>query len=487
MRYYLLIALLLVNLLSFSQKNQFKAIIKDKITDEPIVGVTAYIQLINMSSSAAIDGSLAISSIPDGKHNIAFSIIGYEQEQLSVEFPLNKDSVYTILMEPSALEMEEVTVVASTRSCRRIENIPTRIEIIASGELEEKTVMQPANIRMILTESTGIQVQQTSQVSASASIRIQGLDGKYTQMLQDGFPLYSGCSGGLSLLQIPPLNLRRVEIIKGSTSTLYGGGSIAGLINPITKEPGNECETSILLNGNISSALDASVFYLQKYGKTGLVLYTTGNYQKAYDAAKNGFSDIPQSKRFTFNPDFYWYINKSATFNFGLNARLETRKGGDMEVLRGHIDADHQFYEKNNSQRYSTRAKFTKAFTNKSVLMVKNSLAYFGRDIERNNYNFLGRQYALITEVSYMLPKECTEWIFGLNHVADDFRQPRSTVNKLDYASSVVGAFAQNNYNITDKFIAESGLRIDSRIAINSLLCPECRCSINSVRNGRRA
>lgn len=460
MKYYLLAALLLVSLPSFSQ-NQFNAIVKDKITDEPIAGATAYIQSLNIGSSAAADGSLAINNIPDGKHTIAFSMLGYDEQQLSVEFPLKKDSVFSILMESSALEMEEVTVVASTRSSRRIENIPTRIETIASGELEEKTVMQPANIRLMLTESTGIQVQQTSQVSASASIRIQGLDGKYTQMLQDGFPLYSGYAGGLSLLQIPPLNLRRVEVIKGSTSTLYGGGAIAGLINLITKEPGHERETSILLNGNTSSAVDASAFYSQKYGKTGLVVYTTGNYQKAYSASKNGFSDIPMSKRFTFNPDFYWYIDQSATFNFGLNAGVETRKGGDMEVLRGHPDTDHPFYELNNSQRYSTRAKFTKTFTNESVLILKNSLAYFGRDIERNDYDFSGKQYAAFTEISYMLPKERTEWIFGLSHVADDFRQPGSTANKLDYTSSVLGAFAQNNYNITDKFIAESGLRFD--------------------------
>ena len=77
---------------------------------------------------------------------------------------------------------------------------------LLSEELVEKGNMKPGDIRMLLNESTGIQTQQTSQVSASASIRIQGLDGKYTQLLQDGFPLYSGFAGGLSILQIPPLN-----------------------------------------------------------------------------------------------------------------------------------------------------------------------------------------------------------------------------------------------------------------------------------------
>ncbi len=90
---------------------------------------------------------------------------------------------------------------------------------------------------MMLNESTGIQKQQISATSANASIRIQGLDGRYTQILKDGFPLYAGFSGGLGLLQTPPLDLKQVEIIKGSSSTLYGGGAIAGMVNFITKEP----------------------------------------------------------------------------------------------------------------------------------------------------------------------------------------------------------------------------------------------------------
>jgi iron complex outermembrane receptor protein len=88
--------------------------------------------------------------------------------------------------------------------------------------------MKPGDIRMMLNESTGIQTQQTSATSYNYSIRIQGLDGRYTQLLKDGFPLYAGFSGGLSLMQVTPLDLKQVEVIKGSSSTLYGGGAIAG-------------------------------------------------------------------------------------------------------------------------------------------------------------------------------------------------------------------------------------------------------------------
>src|SRR5690242_19320103 len=129
--------------------------------------------------------------------------------------------------------------------------------------------MKPGDIRMLLNESTGIQTQQTPATSYNSSIRIQGLDGRYTQVLRDGFPLYAGFSGGLSLMQVTPLDLKQVEVIKGSSSTLYGGGAIAGLVNLVSKVPGNKRELSFIVNGTSGKEWDASGFYSQKFKKTG--------------------------------------------------------------------------------------------------------------------------------------------------------------------------------------------------------------------------
>ena len=166
---------------------------------------------------------------------------------------------------------------------------------------------------MLLTESTGIQTQQTSATSAATSIRIQGLDGKYTQMLKDGFPLYSGFAGGLSILQIPPLDLKRVEVIKGSSSTLYGGGAIAGLINLVTKVPTGKKELSLLVNANQTKALDLSIYYAQKFNKWGITFYGGRNSQAAFDRNHDGLSDTPEFTRYTFNPGLFYYGKNSTT------------------------------------------------------------------------------------------------------------------------------------------------------------------------------
>ena len=453
--------IIILTLLPFLAKaqNTLKATVKNEKTKEVLVGVSVLLKGSQIGTTTDTSGYAELKNIPDGKQTIVFNSIGFTAIEKNIVFP--QTATIEILLEPSEEELEEVKVVSSTRSSRNIKNIPTRIETIVAGELEEKSVMQPGNIKMLLTESTGIQTQQTSQVSGSASIRIQGLDGKYTQLLQDGFPLYSGFASGLSILQIPPLNLKRVEVIKGSTSTLYGGGAIAGLINLITKEPTDKREISFLANVNQTSALDFSGFYAERYKKTGLTIYAASNFQKAYDVNNDGFSDIPKFNRYTINPKFFYYPNDKTTFSFGVNAGFEKRTGGDMQVINNKADATHTFFETNNSNRYSTQAKFEKVFSNKNILTIKNSVGYFNRTILRPSYNFEGKQIATFTEANYLIPKEKAEWNIGANFVSDNFKQVNAVANKLNYANTAFGVFAQNNLKVSEKFIVESGLRLD--------------------------
>ncbi len=465
----ILIILLLLPLLATAQ-NTFKANIIDEKTKEPLFGVSVILEGTQNGSTSDEKGFVELRNIPNGKQTIRFQSVSYGKKEKSFTFPQLKTA--EIYLEPSAEKLEEVIVVATTRSSRNIKNIPTRIETISGEELDEKSSMQPGNIKMLLTESTGIQTQQTSQVSASASIRIQGLDGKYTQLLQDGFPLYSGFAGGLSILQIPPLNLKRAEVIKGSTSTLYGGGAIAGLINLITKEPADKRELSFLANINQTQALDLSGFYAEKYKKTGLTIFTSGNFQKAYDTNDDGFSDIPKFDRFTINPKFFYYPNDKTTFSFGVNAGFEKRTGGDMLVIDNKADATHSFFETNNSNRYSTQAKFEKTFDNKNILTIKNSIGYFNRQILRPTYNFEGQQISTFSEANYLIPNEKSEWILGTSFVSDNFKQTNSVTNKLDYFNSSFGVFAQNNLKVSDEFIVESGLRLDISDKSNVFVLP---------------
>jgi outer membrane receptor for ferrienterochelin and colicins len=244
--------------------------------------------------------------------------------------------------------LEEV-VITSTRNRRSFEQQPTRIEVLGSEEINEKANMKPGDIRMLLNETTGIHIQQTSATSFNSSIRIQGLNGKYTQILRDGMPLYGGFSGGLGLLQIAPLDLQQVELIKGSSSTLYGGGAIAGLVNLITKKPGAEPESSLLLNATSAGGIDASGFFSSMGQSVGSSLFTSYNKSNAYDPADNGFSAIPKFERWTFNPRLF-VEGPNSELRLGINAVIEDRIGGDMDYIEGNR-INPAYFEKSSTER----------------------------------------------------------------------------------------------------------------------------------------
>lgn len=442
-------------------QNTFKATIKDNETKEQLIGAVAIVQSTSNGATSDINGIVVITNIPNGQQIIVFSYIGYKERVDTFNFPLKQSEPIEILLEPEAEEVGEV-VISTTRSSRSIDDIPTRVEFIAGEELEEKANMKPGDIRMVLSESTGIQTQQTSATSANAAIRIQGLDGRYTQILKDGFPLYSGAASGLGLLQIPPLDLKQVEVIKGSASTLYGGGAIAGLVNLISKTPKPEKELKFHINGTSGKGLDLNGFYSQRFGKLGTTIFAAHNRNWAYDPANIDLSAIPKFERFTFNPKLFLSPSDQTEIIFGVNATVEDRIGGDMHYIEGRGDSLHSYFERNETKRMSTQLSVQHKLTDSSHITFKNSVSYFNRVLTTPGYNFNGTQYATFSEVNYERNAENMEWIAGVNLWTDQFKEePTDTLPLRDYTQTTVGAFLQNIWKATNRLHIETGFRTD--------------------------
>src|SRR5262245_47467911 len=114
---------------------------------------------------------------------------------------------------PAPIEIEEEVVVTATRTGGRLDDQPTRVEVLNREEIEEKMLMTPGDIVMMLNEMGGMRVQATSPSMGAATVRIQGMRGRYTRFLSDGLPLFGQQGAGLGLLQIPPMDLGQVEVI----------------------------------------------------------------------------------------------------------------------------------------------------------------------------------------------------------------------------------------------------------------------------------
>ncbi|WP_291943238.1 TonB-dependent receptor [Chitinophaga sp.] len=441
-------------------QNILTAIIKDADTKAPLVGAT--IQLIGTNKGATADenGLVSLSNIPNGKQVLSIRFVGYKDRSESLTFPRSNDTL-VILMEAMGEQMNEV-VISSTRSTRTIQNIPTRVEFIGREELEEKGNMKPGDIRMMLNESTGIQTQQISATSANATIRIQGLDGRYTQILKDGFPLYAGFSGGLGLLQTPPLDLKQVEIIKGASSTLYGGGAIAGLVNLISKVPTEERELRFLVNGTSAGGLDINGFYGQKLEKIGWTVFASRNSNKPYDPSNTGFTAIPKTERYVFNPKLFIYFSPKTQMNIGVNMTFEDRMGGDIRFIKGDGDSTHSYFEKNKSNRFSTQFSLQHQFNKNSSITFKNAVNTFSRTITIPDYTFDGKQWSTYSEIVYNNNHEKTDWVAGLNAYTDNFKEyPKDNFPKRNYDQHTIGGFLQNTWKASDWLQMETGVRGD--------------------------
>ena len=439
-------------------QNTFKAIIRDSDTKDVLIGASAVIKGTSKGASTNENGFLEIKNIPDGKQVIEFNYIGYNTRTDTFKFPLTAPEPVVIYLSESHEELQEV-VVTTTRSSRSMENIPTRVEVIASDELHEEGTIKPGQITKLLRESTGISTQQTSAVSAISGFRIQGLDSRYTQLLKDGMPLYQGFSGGLSIMQIAPLDLKQVEIIKGSASTLYGGGAIAGLINLISKKPGDKKEKDFLLNATSAKGSDGSVFYSQKFKKIGTTLFGSYNYNAPYDPSNTGFTAIPQTNRITFNPKLFLYFNKKNSAWLGLNFTYEDRYGGDLKVIEGEADSLHRYFEHNLTNRISSQFSFSHRTDSAGIFHFKNSVGIFDRSLSQPGIHFNGRQVSSFSEFNYVYTKEKTEWITGLNLWTDDFHSAGNS--GINYNLTTAGIFVQNTFSPVLWFSLESGLRVD--------------------------
>src|SRR5690606_1493304 len=160
--------------------NSLRMQIKNSETNQAVADATVTVVGTDRQAVSDADGRVEITGIPNGEHSIDIFSPGYERVVLNLTFPLTDTSERVVLLTINT-ELGSVTV-NLTRTGREIEDEPTRVESIDEEEVDEKINMRPANVSMVLHESTGIQVNQTSAASATQSIRIQGLDGRYTQL-----------------------------------------------------------------------------------------------------------------------------------------------------------------------------------------------------------------------------------------------------------------------------------------------------------------
>jgi outer membrane receptor for ferrienterochelin and colicins len=364
---------------------------------------------------------------------------------------------------------ESVTVVASTRTDKRLEDQPMRVEVLAREEIEEKMLMTPGDIVMMLNEMGGMRVQTTSPSLGAASVRIQGMRGRYTRVLSDGLPLF-GEVGGLGLLQIPPMDLGQVEVIKGVASALYGAGAMGGVINLLSRRPGAEPAEEFLLNRSTRGATDAVTFLSRPFarGWSGSLL-GGGHWQETNDVDGDAWADLAGYLRGVVRPRVFWDGGGGRTFFATTGFTYENRHGGtpDGELL---VATDQPYVEALETRRYDAGAVGQFLIKDRYVVTARAAIArqdhnhQFGEVLERDRHDTAFGEAAIRGTAGRQT------WVGGFAIERDAYSS--RDLPRFDYDFLVPGAFMQYDLTVSQKLALSGSARLDHHSEYGTFFSP---------------
>ncbi|WP_165961121.1 TonB-dependent receptor plug domain-containing protein [Qipengyuania sediminis] len=366
-------------------------------------------------------------------------------------------------------EGEDEIIVQGTRTRRRVQDEPIRVEVIAGEEVEEKAIMRPGNIAMLVNETGGVRVQVTAPALGAANIRIQGLEGRYTQLLADNLPLYGGQAASLGLLQIPPSDLAQVEVIKGAASALYGASALGGVINLISKRPGDTFEADILANATTRDGQDLTAYLAGPLGETtGLSLTAGAHRQTGQDIDGDGWFDMAGYERLTARPRFQWTGAEGASLYLTLGAMTEDRVGGT--VAGRTVPDGTAFAQTQDTDRYDIGLVAEVPLEGVGTLSLRGSgmrqdhVHRYGAVVEDDRHSSLFGEASLAGEGG------ATAWVGGVAFQSDGFRS--ETFPAFDYSYEVPGLFAQVEHEATPELTLAASGRVDFHSAFGTQFSP---------------
>ena len=369
------------------------------------------------------------------------------------------------------ITIEEEVVVTATRTGGRIDDQPTRVEVLDREEIEEKILMTPGDIVMMLNEMGGMRVQATSPSMGAATVRIQGMRGRYTRVLFDGLPLAGQQVGGLGLLQIPPMDLAQVEVIKGVASALYGAGAMGGVINLVARRAGDDPVREVLFNQSTVGTTDGVGFFSRRLSQQLRGTLTTGlHYQLKNDIDDDGWYDLAGYSRFVVRPRLFWEDGKTRSGWLTVGYTGENRYGGAVsDALPPQLQGV-DYREAIDTTRVDVGGLYQEIF--------RGSLVFNGRvaaTLQRHEHVFgpiseHDRHTNVFAEASLRGVRGRHTWVGGVAFERESF-DPLD-VPQFAYFHRVPGLFAQDDMRLLDWLTVSASARLDLHHTYGTFFSP---------------
>jgi outer membrane receptor for ferrienterochelin and colicins len=447
-----------------------------------------------MLTARTDDRGQATLRLPIGTRVIVAAKLGFRPDSVAVALRSGQDTAITLTLIAQPVSVEAVMVTA-TRSERRVEDTPLRVEMIDEEEIAEKAAMSPGDIAMMLNETSGLRVQTTNPSLGGANVRIQGLRGRYSLLLADGLPLYGAQAGGLGLLQIPPVDLGRVEIIKGTASALYGSSALGGVIDLVSRRPGTEAERTALVNQTSRGGTDAVFFGSQSFSeRVGLTLLGGVHTQRRNDLDADGWTDMPGYRRAVVRPRLYLDDGAGRTVFLTSGFTAEDRDGGtfpgrvtpagtsfeeSLRTRRADVGALARFVGSDSTPLFGARV------LQRAILTVR------GSGVEQRHGHRFGdvreddRHRTVFAEAALAVPRGAITYLAGAAWQQETYRA--ADVPGFDYSFTIPAAFAQLDVDVRSWLAVSGSMRMDAHSDYGTVVNPRVSMLARRPEDGRFA
>jgi outer membrane receptor for ferrienterochelin and colicins len=432
----------------------------------PVAGAVVTVNGMSMQTDQS---GIAITALPLGRVDVSVSKEGFFPGKASILVDEAREWQIAVELKLQQQAQEEVTVFA-TRTDTRLQDLPTRVEVLGQEEIDEKAMMTPGDIVMMLNEMGGLRVQSTSPSLGAASVRIQGMRGRYTAFLGDGLPLFGQQGGGLGLLQIPPVDLGQVEVIKGVSSALYGAGAMAGVVNLISRRPSPEPVHEILINRSTRGATDTSIFLAsQLTPHWGASFLGSGDWQQHNDIDHDGWADIAGYTRGVVRPRFFWDGGNGRTAFLTGGITYENRDGGTLPgaVLPA---TGAPYAEALNTRRFDLGSNLQYVIHKRYVVTARFAASLQNHDHRFGDVRERDRHELLFGELTARGTFRRNTWVVGLAAEREVYL-PRD-VPQFRYRYTTPGVFVQDDIEIAHWLSISASARADFQSQYGSFFSP---------------
>lgn len=466
----------------------------EKGSKEHLPYMTVSLKGTTIGTTTDATGHYFLKNMPEGNFVLQVSAVGYKTSSRNVTLKRGQTLEENFELEEDLVALDGIVVTANrSETTRRM--APTLVNVIDFKQFENtnsSTLSQGLNFQ------PGVRVETNCQNCGFQQVRINGMDGPYTQILIDSRPIFSALAGVYGLEQIPANMIERVEVMRGGGSALFGSSAIAGTINIITKEPlrsSGELSHTIMGIGGTSNwdnitTLNASLVTDNR--KAGLYIYGQNRERSGYDSNGDGYTDMPELKNQTVGFQSYLKTSDYSKLTFEYHHLQEFRRGGDMldrppheaniaEQLQHSINSGSlkfDYFSPNEKQRLSTYA---------SIQHIGRD-SYYGGNQDLNAYGatkgltwVVGSQYMYHFDRCLFMPADLTG---GLEYNEDRLNDEMWGYNRFTkQAVRIASAFFQNEWK-NKKWSFLLGGRLDKHNMMNHVIfSPRANLRFNPTEN----